>query len=94
MDTSAFIALAIQRPAVYCTSPFLPNLHTLKWTANTSNALTCCLTFVSPSLKSLTVNAVGPEVPTAERSDATGGFLCNVAQIAPRLKQIHLIVDR
>ena len=94
MNTSIFFALTIQRPVDLMYSPYLPNLHTLRWIADSAHVLTCCLPFISPSLRNLEVHAVGSSTPVPERSDATGGFLCNLAQMAPRLKEVRLVIER
>jgi len=94
VNTSIFFALTIQRPVDLMYSPYLPNLHTLRWIADSAHVLTCCLPFISPSLRNLEVHAVGSSTPVPERSDATGGFLCNLAQMAPRLKEVRLVVER
>lgn len=94
VNTSIFFALTIQRPVDLMYSPYLPNLHTLRWIADSAHVLTCCLPFISPSLRNLEVHAVGTSTPVPERSDATGGFLCNLAQMAPRLKEVRLVVER
>lgn len=94
VNTSIFFALTIQRPVDLMYSPYLPNLHTLRWIADSAHVLTCCLPFISSSLRNLEVHAVGTSTPVPERSDATGGFLCNLAQMAPRLKEVRLVVER
>lgn len=90
VNTSIFFALTIQRPVDLV---YLPNLHTLRWVADSAHVLTCCLPFISPSLRNLEVHAIGSSAPVPERSDATGGFLCNLAQMAPRLKEVRLVVE-
>jgi hypothetical protein len=94
VNTSTFFALTIQRPVDLMYSPYLPNLHTLRWLADSAHVLTCCLPFISPSLRNVEVHAVGSSTPVPERSDATGGFLCNLAQMAPRLKEVRLVIER
>jgi hypothetical protein len=94
VSTSALIALDVQRPSKYRSSPLLSNLVSLKWTVELSNTLTLCSTFVSPSLKRLAIHAVGITASAAERSDATGGLLCTITDLAPGLTELELVVDR
>ncbi|PVG04641.1 hypothetical protein CPB86DRAFT_777921 [Serendipita vermifera] len=91
---SAIIALDIQRPSRYRGAPFIPNLNTLKWTTATSNTLTLCSVFASPSLRKLVVHVVGNDAPAAERSDATGGLLCTLVDLSPGLNVLDLRIDQ
>jgi hypothetical protein len=59
-----------------------------------SNTLTLCTVLASPSLRSISIYALGSDRPEAERNDATGGLLCTLADIAPGLTEVHLNVHK